>query len=250
MDNQLYVDRLVETVLFFFEMHEEGGQGDTRIMKLLKPVNVRNGLLRQKVLGELFNEKRLGLTEAAVELDRWSRELGLVGPTIGDVSEPLRAACVKYERQPVKVADEQEIRSRAFIRLARYYLLMHKYGNAVSWHSRVPDYFIQQPWIRPRPTPGYHPEHVVPCAYIRSISIERYQQKWAVERVAELIQRLLCIVDIPHDDRRKLDEGSGALKDTMPDRWDPETGCIYQRLHYMKIDFEKSHASRLCACVP
>jgi hypothetical protein len=248
MNEQLYVDKIVETVRFFFEMHEERGQGDTRVMNLLKPANVPNGLLRKKVLGESFNERCLDLTDAALELDRWLRERGLIAPGLGDVSESLRDACPEHQRLPRTITDEQEIRSRAFIRLARYYQLMHKHGTAVSMHSRVPDYFIQQRWVRPRPMLGHHPEHVVPCAYIRAICIDRYQQQWSVERVAQLAERLLWIVDIPHEHRRTLDEGLTALKDRMPEGWDPETGCIFKRLHEKKIPFEHARESLRCAC--
>jgi hypothetical protein len=235
---RLYVDKLVELVLFFFEMHEEDNAGDTRAIGYLKPAVVDNLALRTQVLEHCFQRDQLGFTETALTLHRWLLAQDKVPVTARDVETAIRTACQPFERTPRNVVDLPEKRSRAFIRLARYYLLMHKHGTAIHNSSRAAEAFVPEAWFRPFADRALYREHVVPCAYMRNKAIELFGQDWSAHDVAKLLERWLLILDIPEADGTRLDSGPHALKHIMPKNWDPIHGCIFQRFHDLRVPFD------------
>jgi len=244
----LYIDQVIELTLFFFEMYEEGNDGDTRAFSRLKPALVKNAEIRKVVLGGFFRDG-MNLPQAALALHQYLMDRDLVPAVAQDAYHALYAAALAYDRPFRRVTDLQERKSRAYRRLARYYLLVHKHDTAVSNHSRVPDFFVPQAWIRPFAAPGMHPEHVVPCAYMLKKAVEFYDHGWSVDGVAQLIERWLLIIDIPKDAARWLDSGTEALRDRMPPDWDPLHGCIFARLHELHIPFQVP-AGRTCSHLP
>jgi hypothetical protein len=241
----LYIDKVRETALFFFELLEEGQDGHTQAIAVLKPGAVGNVVMRDKVLGEFYRARKLSLTDAALALHHWLAQQGKGLGNAPGIEAAVSTACAPYERPVGTVVDLTEKQARAFRRLARYYRLIYTHRLAISNHSRVVEYFVPEAWV-PRGTSiaratgsvdGTHPEHVVPCAYIREACLTRYAEDWTEDDVAQMIQRWLVLVDITTDEAARLDNGADALKYVMPPGWDPIAGCIFQRLHQMKIDF-------------
>jgi hypothetical protein len=220
-------------------MFEEGNDGHTQAIELLKPVSkVKNVEMRHFVLNDLYRSRGLSLTEAAVELAVWLDENDVAPKGMNDIGTELRAACAPYERKVREVTDDSEMIERSYIRLARYYFQM--YAEDAGQHTRVPDYFIPIASI-PRGkshTGTSHPEHVVPCAVIRDYCLAYFEQNRSLDEVVKLIRRLLVIVDISEEERKILDTGRSALKDKMPEGWDLEKDCIFARLHSAKIKFD------------
>ncbi|NEX60049.1 DNA translocase FtsK [Noviherbaspirillum galbum] len=247
----LYVDKVVETALFFFECFEENNDGHTGAIKVLKPGNVSNMAIRKRVLHDSYRTNGLSLTAAAIDLHAWLSESGESPDDQTGIVQAIETAAAQYDRPPRKIEDEFRRRHRAFRRLARYYRMIHKHGTAISNDSRVPDYFIPAAWIAMGQSEahaaqvdgGTHPEHVVPCAFILKNCVDLFEQEWSVDEVAWLLQRMLGVVNITFDERDALDNGENNLKFTMPSNWHPLTGCVYARLHDKNIDLE--HA---CTC--
>ena len=248
-----YINRIVQTTNFFFETNEEGtGGGSTKIIGLIKPhPSIGNVELRNFVLNDLFRKRMLTLTEAALELTTWLRLRGIAILAIENEDSKIRLACQPYERPASKFIEPAEIVDRAYLRLARYIRQMQT--TDVGKHSRVFDFFIPaEAILRGRSrnaTPmNSHPEHVVPCAYIRDFCLKFFGTANINDEVAvvdaslneivPIIRRLLTIVEISQEERILLDEGPNALKDRMPANWDIEAGCIFERLHRNNIAFD------------
>lgn len=224
--------------VFFWEMFEENQGGHTEAINLLKPTpKLSNVQLRDFVLNDLYKTRGLALSDAAVQLAAWLDRQNYAPKGVVNMESAIRAYCAHYERDIRVVTDENEVLERSYVRLARYYYLMHAEG--AGRHTRVPDYFIPNNRIpRGQSHSGTnHPEHVVPCAAIREYCLNHFEEGQTLNEVVKLIRRLLVIVDISIDERKKLDEGSTALKDIMPPGWDLETGCIFARLHWAEIKF-------------
>jgi hypothetical protein len=78
----------------------------------------------------------------------------------------------------------------------------------------------------------------VPCAAIRNYCIKCFKEGRSIDEVVKLIRRWLVIVDITKIEKKKLDEKPHPLMDKMPDGWDMDNGCIYDRLHKKEIKFD------------
>ncbi|OGQ52435.1 MAG: hypothetical protein A3J24_13240 [Deltaproteobacteria bacterium RIFCSPLOWO2_02_FULL_53_8] len=240
-DQEIYISRVCQTALFFWEIFEEKkGDGDTRAIELLKPTpKVTNVKMRDFVLNDLFRSRGLSLTEAAIQLAAWLNECGFAAEGTEDIEIALRSACAPYERKMRVITDVNEVIDRSYIRLARY--IRQIYAGGAQGHTRVFDYFIPLESIPTgRSHSGIsHPEHVVPCAVILKTCLDYFAQNGqSLDEVVKLIRKLLVIVYIAEEERKTLDTGSSALKDKMPPGWDLENGCIFARLHSAKIEFD------------
>ena len=91
------------------------------------------------------------------------------------------------------------------------------------------------------PSVGAHPEHVVPCAFIRDLFLNYFKsRKLVVEYVedyshtddlARIMDQMIGVVHISQDQKRVLDaKGENSMKIKMPENWDPLTGDIFVRL--------------------
>ncbi|WP_433704441.1 DNA translocase FtsK [Paraburkholderia sacchari] len=236
-----HVRKVFETVRFFWEMWEEGSVGDTRAIEFHKPTRLSNTSIRDLVLGDFYKRRGLSLYEAAAELAKWL-ELKDAAPVFDATMEAdLAILCATAARPFQPVRDAETIIQRSFVRLVRY-LLQTRLASEGA-HSRCFEYYLAEEQV---PTGygkngGTHPEHVVPCAFLRDRCIARLAQGASVEEMAQEIRPFLVIVMITEAECSYLDNGPACgglgLKDTMPANWDFETGDIFARLHVADIAF-------------
>lgn len=250
-DRRNYINRIVQTALFFRDMHEEGQDGDTRAIALLNPFKVTNTAIRTYVLTELYDVGGLTLTQAAQQLAAWEH----ADPRwpAESVADEIAELCSEHERPMAKKGEiecEAERTDRAFVRLARY--LRRMMTDNTSQHSRVFEWFIPMAMVpqgHGRSGQDY-PEHVVPCIYLRNAAFDLYRQDKSIEQVAGFLRRNLVVVWISPEEANRLDHsvrsGGLGLKTTMPAGWTFEKGCIFDRLHAAKIEFYPPHGY---ACV-
>lgn len=127
-----------------------------------------------------------------------------------------------------------ELRKRAFERAAN---ALHSFWEeqkdvqprSAKVHSRIFERLIHNKYIElnKKTKDRKHPEHVVPCAYIRNLAFQMFWDGKTPKDVADMIERLLHIAYITNEDKDKVD---AIHKDTMPDDWNPETDSILRRL--------------------
>ncbi len=254
--NETYTNRIVQIVLFFWEMYEEGEGGHSEIIGMMaKLVGTNAAQLKKKVLIELYQERQLSIVGAADALAEWLDEQHLSpdGCDLAEIKNMLRSGC-----QPLIVAKRQitetEKVQRSFMRMARCLRMMHD-DIEVGRHSRIFEYFYPVKALPSgkshSPDPRVHPEHVVPCAYIRDHFLEYFEKNGAeasLNEVAALLEKWLMIVWISENERKKLDDGINSLRDKMPLEWSPVSGCIFARLHEKEIKFDPP-LSLGCACL-
>lgn len=244
MNEREYIRRVFETALFFRDMHEEGNDGQTTAIGLLKPiVAVNNKAVRQFVLHDLYKKQGLSLTEATLKLAAWQPVVNEGIPlNFKTIMEELEILCLAHEREMRDLSDlnneivKKEVIQRSFLRAARYIQSIDK-ENAPA-HSRVVELFIPEDFVprgHGKDGPG-HREHVVPCVYLRDECRDRFRKGAQLEEIVQFLQRCVVIVEITKEQQQRLDGGCG-LKNSMPEDWQPDTGCIFERLHVAEIEF-------------
>jgi hypothetical protein len=132
---------------------------------------------------------------------------------------------------------------------------MHRvYKNEAPAHSRIVELFVPEDLV-PHGignNGGGHREHVVPCVYLLEQSKIRFEAGHTMQQVVQFLKRCLVIVNITEEEQRNLDgskaRGGRGLKNRMPNNWDPESGCIYQRLHDAEIKFDPPEGEHVCLC--
>lgn len=250
---EIYIQQVIETVLYFRELYEESNDGKTTAIEMLKPVkSITNVAVREFVLYELYRKQKLSLTEVAVQFARWpSHSAAYASFNLEDLEHELRKRCTEHERDIQFITDIESQTQRSFMRAARYIEQIAN-GNAPA-HSRVVELFIPEAFV-PRgfgkDNEGYR-EHVVPCAALRDESLARYKNGATVDQVADFLRRHVVIVEITTKQQKLLDgstNGGGlGLKNTMPYGWQFDSGCIFQRLHDAEIAFDPPQELPTCA---
>ncbi|WP_342051253.1 MULTISPECIES: DNA translocase FtsK [unclassified Cupriavidus] len=247
-----YVRKVFETSRFFWEMWEEGSLGDTRAIEFHKPAKLSNTSVRDLVLGDFYKKRGLSLYEAAAELAKWLELKDTVPSFVAAVEADLAILCANAARPFQAVVDVETVIQRSFVRVVRY--LQQTRLAREGAHSRCFEYYLAAEHV---PTGygkngGEHPEHVVPCAFLRDRCIARLAQGASVEEVAQEIRPFLAIVMITEAECANLDNGPTCgglgLKDTMPANWDFETGDIFARLHVAGITFDPPPTTPAAAC--
>ncbi|MBN3761158.1 DNA translocase FtsK [Burkholderia sp. Ac-20365] len=236
------VRRIFETARFFLEMWEEGSAGDTRAIAFHNPTTMSNTAVRKLVLGDFYKQRGLSLYEAATALAR-RLEQNDDGALFDEaIDADLAILCGTAARSFQSVSDRESIVQRSFVRLVRYLQQTRLAGEGA--HSRCFEYFIAAAHV-PRgygKNGGTHPEHVVPCAFLRDRCIARLAEGASVEDVAKEIRPFLAIVMITETEWSKLDtsraSGGLGLKDIMTENWAFETGDLFARLHEAGIPFD------------
>lgn len=243
-ERAIYIRQVFETALYFREMHEEENDGKTTAIALLKPVkSVTNTEVRKFVLYELYRKRKLTLTETAVQFAKWQPDGAEPPPfNIEDIETELRVLCLEHERDMQYVKNKEGQTRRSFLRAARYIQRIHI--EKAPAHSRVVELFVPEDFVhrgKGKYNEGYR-EHVVPCAALRDESLVRYQNGATLDQVADFLQRHVVIVEITVKQHKLLDgsknTGGLGLRDSMPTGWEFGIGCIFQRLHDAKIEFE------------
>ena len=241
---ELFIQQIIETVLYFREMYEENNDGKTSAIELLKPVKtITNVAVRKFVLYELLRKQKLSFTEVAVQFAKWSFQCESFDSfDIEDVALEIRSICLEHEREIQIIPEIERQIQRSYMRAARYFERIFTV-NAPA-HSRIVELFIHEAFV-PR---GFgkngsgHREHVVPCAALRDESIRRYKNGAEVKQIAEFLRRHVVIVEITKDQHKYLDSsiksGGLGLRDSMPVGWQFEKGDIFQRLHDARIEFD------------
>lgn len=241
---EIYIQQVIETVLYFREMYEENNDGKTTAIGLLKPVKaITNVAVRKFVLHDLFHKQKLNFTDVAVQFARWQSHSTVYSLfNLEEVEQELRKRCIEHERDIQFITDKESQTQRSFIRAARYIERIHK-ENAPA-HSRVVELFIPEAFVHRGfgKDKGVYREHVIPCAALRDESLARYQNGATLDQVADFLQRHVVIVEITVKQHKLLDgsknTGGLGLRDSMPTGWEFGKGCIFQRLHDAKIEFE------------
>lgn len=232
-----HFERVVQLALFYFELAEEDSNAHSGIAG---PQVAWAGISWQDVQNQFrsnwYGQQNLSLTEAALAFNAWLGIQGVTEAFLEEAASAIRAGCLPYERPFRPVRDERERLDRLYVRMARFF--RRGVREDFSHHSRAAAYFVGND-LAPHSehVPGFHGEHVVPCAVLRNIAFDRYADQWSVMHVATLMKRLLVVAYIPQEGKLLLDSGQDCLRDRMPDSaWDPIEGCIYARLHSKNID--------------
>lgn len=141
---------------------------------------------------------------------------------------------------------DAELKARAFRRTAQVLYEIWEEGGIA--HTRLFDTLIWQKYyfVGTSTQGAEHKEHVVPCAYIRDLVAELFDQGESVEKAAQVIEKLLKVVAISREERRHLDFETG-LKTTMPEGWLYETDSVFARLEVAGIEF-KEEPVKLSTC--
>lgn len=243
LDGAHYLRRLRQVALYAFEMGEEGGTADTRAIGLLKPSGEVGNSDCRAALQAAFADPTATVTDGAVSLHDWLVARGAVEPLLG-IELHIAAACAPYERARRAVTTHAERVERAFLRLATYLresLEESPDHKTARIHTRVIWYFVPAAYVPhgvSRAGIGHH-EHVVPCAYLCRQSLAMLRAGHTNAEVVRFLRHCLAIVTITPDERDALDRSDGlGVNDTMPDRWQPDTGDIFARLVLAGIAFD------------
>jgi hypothetical protein len=250
-----YVNRMVALALFFFECHEEGHVGHSRIPGLLSPVTgLSMKVMRDFFLARCYRDQQLSLGQAALAFHSHRVEAGLTDLDDVSMADAIAIACVPHARHPLTGLTREARIDRAHLRLARCY--RHMLADGVGHQSRVSEWYVPDEFVARGVSAmrkargicdGTHTEHVVPCAFMRETAFRCLREGGSLEDVTQMTKRFLTIVDITGYERGMLDDGPESLLDVMPTGWND--GCIFARLHSKQIVFTPGPGFT-CICHP
>jgi hypothetical protein len=134
-----------------------------------------------------------------------------------------------------------------YLRAARF--LMRAGSYDWTFDSRLLDHLIpnQHKHIASAAGIGMHPEHVVPCAYLRDKGVELAKSGATENQLLAFLWRCLVVVHI-HSELADALDGPLGLRDRMPDKWSWNEGCVYQRLHEVNAPFIAPPGADTCRC--
>lgn len=247
-----YIQQVFETALYFRDMHEENNDGQTTAIQLLKPIkSIQNKVVRKFLLHDLYKSQNSSLREAAVQFARWHPDdADLLPFKIDDIQAKLETLCLEHQRPTQLIRDKETLTRRSFLRAARYMHRIHEEGAPA--HSRVVELFVPETFVpQGEGCDGpEHREHVVPCVYLRDECLRRYKNGAIVEAIADFLQRHVVVIKISKEQQKHLDgsmrNGHLGLKNKMPEGWEPDRDCIFQRLHEAKISFTPPKGFNSC----
>jgi hypothetical protein len=242
-----YLERIAYLSYFFYQTHEEhGGNGHSMLIKLFNPTagKISMATLRSVVLHGFVRQQKMSITETAVETAKWLRSAGLAPSDISNEQDQLQTISSRYEGTFDLPHSVRNV--RVCLRLVRFLWLM--YAHDVGSHSRAVEYFFPNDEILigrspDAPISGYHPEHVVPCAYIRDEVKRRFvdrplvvggkEDELCARDMCQFVDRLMAVAYISKKEAAYLDKGEKAIKSTMPADWNPESDDILVRLNQL-----------------
>lgn len=262
------LSRIVHSSAFLVEREEEEGalrRGDTMALDWMAPVGMSAQDARN-FQHQVIRPARLSVIPAAMALRRHLLERGLASGESPTESEVVQASA-PLERCFSRVAvDESALRlDRAVMRGVRYIWQIHTIE--ARQHSRVFETFVPDRLI-PRGRSAtlvagqkMHREHVVPCCELLLLCQAAFKRlpgpqtvvapQQTARELTDLVRSLLAIVDVTP---REASEMDSVHKWRMPEGWQPETGCRFERLHRWNIAFEmladstQRHPAIRCAC--
>ena len=262
------LSRIVHLAAFLVEREEEGGapgRGDTQALDWMAPAGMSAQDARD-FQHQVIRPAQLSPSRAALALRAHLAARGMAAallPTdaeIVDASAPLERAfgCVAAGELASRL-------DRAVVRGVRYIWQIRTIE--ATQHSRVFESFVPDALI-PRGRSAalaagqaVHREHVVPCCELLVRcrgAFEQLPAPWPVvapqalvRDQADLVKSLLAIVEVTPREAGDMD---AVHKWSMPEGWQPGTGCAFERLHRWNVAFEmlpdslQRHPAVRCAC--
>ena len=244
-----YLEKITFLSYYFQCLHKtSSGDGHSELIKLLNPVSdkwVHWSDLRNYILENLIRKNNCDLLTTALKTEAWLRTKIPDTIDIQDSEEKLIKICNRYENSIKNLKDNYKFtRKEKCIQLLRIFWLMSE--GVIAHHTRVIEFIFPNTEIYlgktdAAPTVGAHPEHVVPCAFIRDLFLNYLKsRKLVVECVEDdsyaddltrIMDRIIGVVHISQDQKKILDaNGKNSMKIQMPKNWDPLTGDIFARL--------------------
>jgi len=129
---------------------------------------------------------------------------------------------------------QQQLKERALRRVA---VVLQEHAEEGRYpHSRIFDTLVPDAWVVEGTSTngGGWREHVVPCSYLASACVQKFQGGGTVEQVTELLDRYLKIVHITLEERQHLDFEL-KLRNRMPDGWRFGVDDAFARLRAANI---------------
>lgn len=244
-----YLEKISYLSYYFHCLHKNSrGDGDSRLIKLLNPIS-SNALnwrdLRNYILNNLIRTNGYNLITTASKTDCWLRTKAQNPIDIQDAEEKIKQICGRYENSIKNVEGKYEgTRKEKCLQLIRLFWLMSQ--GAVTHHSRPVEFFFSNTDIYlgrtdAAPSKGAHPEHVVPCAFIRDLFLDYFKSRKLVvddtedttyaNDLVKTMNRIIGVAHISQAQKKILDANKErSMKTKMPENWDPLTDDIFARL--------------------
>lgn len=245
-----FLAKVLELAWFFRDLHEDREGGDPRAIQLLRPWGATPTQFKELISWGMYRDQSLTLTKAAVATLAACPEEFLPTPHVAALRDQLVTMCAPEERPFFTVTTRQQIYERSVTRFARYVRLVA--ADIAQRDTRAVDHFVQRAWI---PTGRAHIpagaerwfEHVVPCVFIFAECERRFRADPGLDIsvMSAWLKRYLVAVEIPKVVADQLD-GPMGLKMVMPEGWNWEGGCVFERLHKANLSFDLPPGSMCC----
>ena len=244
-----YLEKVSFLSYYFQCLHKtSSGDGHSELLELLNPISgklLHWSDLRNYILEDLIRKNNCDLLTTALRTEAWLRTKISDTINIQDSEQKLIKICSRYENSIKILEDNYKFtRKDKCIQLVRIFWLMSE--GVITHHSRVIEFIFPNTEIYlgktdEAPSAGAHPEHVVPCAFIRDLFLNYFESRKLVveyveddsyaEDLARILDRIIGVVHISQDQKKVLDaNGENSMKIKMPENWDPLTGDIFARL--------------------
>ena len=244
-----YLEKVSFLSYYFQCLHKtSSGDGHSELLQLLNPISdnlLHWSDLRNYILEDLIRKNNCDLPTTALRTEVWLRTKISDTINIQDLEQKLIKICSRYENS-IKILEDNYTftRKEKCIQLVRIFWLMSE--GVITHHSRVIEFIFPNTEIYlgktdAAPSAGAHPEHVVPCAFIRDLFLNYFESRKLVveyveddsyaEDLARILDRIIGVVHISQDQKKVLDaNGENSMKIKMPENWNPLTGDIFARL--------------------
>ena len=244
-----YLEKVSFLSYYFQYLHKtSSGDGHSELLELLNPISgklLHWSNLRNYILEDLIRKNNCDLLTTALRTEAWLRTKNSDTINIQDSEQKLIKICSRYENS-IKILEDNHkpTRKEKCIQLVRIFWLMSE--GVITHHSRAIEFIFPNTEIYlgktdAAPSAGAHPEHVVPCAFIRDLFLNYFESRKLVveymeddsytEELARIVDRIIGVVHISQDQKKVLDaNGENSMKIKMPENWNPLTGDIFARL--------------------
>lgn len=235
---QRHARLLRDLALFMTEVHEEGGEGDTRaIAALLHPRPASWRPVRQTALQVLRDRPAAPIFAVASALAALTE---LAPSSTLTFQAELQAACSEVERPLATLVSSDDLRERSYLRVVRYL-------EKRAMDGEMPDTQILM-WL-PHAVPvgashafeqasgKGHAEHVVPRRLLAHHCTLMLRDGVPAPQVARWMVPYLAIVNLTSDEANLIDHGFG-WETCMPPGWEFDRDSIFARLLQAQIPFQ------------
>lgn len=246
----VYARRVANLAIYCFELAEQDNDAHSELVQMMLPLAVPKSQWREVrnfFRRDCYATGEMTISQAALAFHAWALERGSSPAAHSRFDLMIREECLPYERPFLRITNPTESLNRAYIHMARFFRQVA--SGVLPYHSRPSAFFIQDDRApQSEKQPGRtHAEHVVPCAVQRDIACEMFRREHSVYDVAQILKKLHVVIWIDSNQAYVLDNGPDSFRSRMPAGWQPETNCIYARLHDKKIPFNPP-LSHPCTC--